>query len=117
MGSISFAVIFSKLMKLPSPYTFGSKNPGATNVFRSGNKFAAILTFLGDFLKGFICVKFTIFFTGIYDQNSDIIMIVSFLVIIGHCFPIFHKFKGGKGVATSFGVIFAIYYLEKYYIN
>ena len=111
IGSIPFAIISSKLMNLPDPRTYGSNNPGATNVLRSGNKTAAFLTLLGDSLKGFIPIMLIMSIV-----ESDVSMITniavsyfsSFFILLGHMFPIFLKFKGGKGVATSFGILFAL---------
>ena len=111
IGSIPFAIISSKLMNLPDPRTYGSNNPGATNVLRTGNKTAAFLTLLGDSLKGFIPVMLIMSIV-----ESDVSMIInitvsyfsSFFILLGHMFPIFLKFKGGKGVATSFGILFAL---------
>ena len=104
IGSLPFAVIISKLLALPDPRSFGSNNPGATNVLRGGNKFGAILTLLGDSMKGYIPVLILINM-GIYIGE---IYFLSFFIIIGHIFPITLKFKGGKGVATSMGILFAI---------
>ena len=104
LGSISFAVLSSKLFNLPDPRSFGSKNPGATNVMRSGNKLAAFFTLSGDALKGYIPI--------IYMLNQGFLMhelyLLSFMILTGHCYPITLKFKGGKGVATSLGILFAL---------
>ena len=104
IGSLPFAVIISKLLALPDPRSFGSNNPGATNVLRGGNKFGAILTLLGDSMKGYIPVLILI---NMGIQIGEIYFL-SFFIIIGHIFPITLKFKGGKGVATSMGILFAI---------
>tara|TARA_B100000586_G_scaffold209306_1_gene156530 strand:- start:40 stop:639 length:600 start_codon:yes stop_codon:yes gene_type:complete len=104
IGSLPFAVIISKLLVLPDPRSFGSNNPGATNVLRGGNKFGAILTLLGDSMKGYIPVLILI---NMGIQIGEIYFL-SFFIIIGHIFPITLKFKGGKGVATSMGILFAI---------
>jgi len=104
IGSLPFAVIISKLLSLPDPRSFGSNNPGATNVLRGGNKFGAILTLLGDSMKGYISVLILI---NMGIQIGEIYFL-SFFIIIGHIFPITLKFKGGKGVATSMGILFAI---------
>ena len=104
IGSLPFAVIISKLLALPDPRSFGSNNPGATNVLRGGNKFGAILTLLGDSMKGYIPVLILI---NMGIQIGEIYFL-SFFIIIGHIFPITLKFKGGKGVATSLGILFAI---------
>jgi acyl phosphate:glycerol-3-phosphate acyltransferase len=107
IGSVSFAVLVSKLMKLPDPYSYGSGNPGATNVLRTGNKKAAILTLLGDCLKGFVAVYVAKVYVFSPDA-STVIALVAIAVFIGHVFPIFHQFRGGKGVATAAGVLFGI---------
>jgi glycerol-3-phosphate acyltransferase PlsY len=107
LGSISFAVITSRLFALPDPRTYGSHNPGATNVLRSGNKWAAILTLLGDAAKGWLAVWVAQYFeppTG----NSLLVVAVAFAVFLGHLFPVFLRFKGGKGVATALGVLLAL---------
>lgn len=105
IGSIPFAVISCKLMNLPDPRSYGSKNPGATNVLRTGNKLAAFITLLGDALKGFIPV---IVLINMPTMDIKISYLLSFFILLGHMFPVFLKFKGGKGVATSFGIIFGI---------
>ena len=112
IGSISFAVVVSKCMRLPDPYSYGSGNPGATNVLRTGNKLAAALTFLGDALKGYFAVMLARVVLG--DQSltatlsSWVLCGVVIAVFLGHLFPIFHGFKGGKGVATACGILFGI---------
>ena len=104
IGSIPFAVIISALFRLPDPRSFGSNNPGATNVMRSGNKYAAILTLLGDAFKGYIPV-YVLLGMGIQHYET---YLLSFLILIGHAFPIFLKFRGGKGVATSLGILLSL---------
>ena len=104
IGSISSAIIISTLMKLPDPRTSGSGNPGATNVLRVGGKRAGLLTLLGDTLKGFIPVFLTIHF-HLPDAFVALIAVAAFL---GHLYPVFFRFKGGKGVATCFGTLLAI---------
>jgi glycerol-3-phosphate acyltransferase PlsY len=104
IGSLPFAVIISKLLALPDPRSFGSNNPGATNVLRGGNKFGAMLTLLGDSMKGYIPV----FILSSMGMQTVEIYFLSFFILIGHIFPITLKFKGGKGVATSIGILFAI---------
>ena len=115
IGSISFAVVVSKCMHLPDPYSYGSGNPGATNVLRTGNKRAAVLTFLGDAFKGFIAVVMARMILGEQSLssslNSWILCGVVIAVFLGHVFPIFHRFKGGKGVATACGILFGIHWI------
>ena len=112
IGSISFAVVVSKCMRLPDPHSYGSGNPGATNVLRTGNKKAAVLTLIGDALKGYLAVMLSRMILG--DQSltatlgSWVLCGVVIAVFLGHVFPIFHGFKGGKGVATACGILFGI---------
>ena len=110
LGSISFAVVVSKAMGLPDPYTHGSKNPGATNVLRTGNKLAAVLTLLGDAAKGWVAVTIARAVLGdpIGSDNNLMLGLVAIAVFLGHLYPIFYRFKGGKGVATAAGILFAI---------
>ena len=112
IGSISFAVVVSKCMRLPDPYSYGSGNPGATNVLRTGNKRAAVLTLLGDALKGFLAVILARLVLGeaMVTQGTAawIICGVVIAVFLGHLYPLFHGFKGGKGVATACGILFGI---------
>jgi acyl phosphate:glycerol-3-phosphate acyltransferase len=108
LGSISFAVLVSFAMGLKDPRTYGSGNPGATNVLRSGNKIAAILTLLGDGLKGWLAVYLAYRYASEYNYGVITIAFVALAVFLGHLFPIYHQFKGGKGVATAAGVLFAI---------
>jgi glycerol-3-phosphate acyltransferase PlsY len=110
LGSISFAVVVSRAMGLPDPYKHGSKNPGATNVLRTGNKVAAALTLIGDAAKGWLAVTISRVVLGDPSQTSVNILLglVAIAVFIGHLYPIFHRFKGGKGVATAAGILFAI---------
>lgn len=110
LGSISFAVVVSKAMGLPDPYTHGSKNPGATNVLRTGNKLAAVLTLLGDAAKGWVAVTIALAVLGdpASESNNLLLGLVAVAVFLGHLYPIFHGFKGGKGVATAAGILFAI---------
>ena len=108
IGSVSFAVVVSQMMGLPNPHTYGSGNPGATNVLRTGNKKAAFLTLLGDALKGWVAVVLgKAFFAG-YPEADWVISVIALAVFVGHLFPIFHGFKGGKGVATALGVLLGI---------
>jgi glycerol-3-phosphate acyltransferase PlsY len=110
LGSVSFAVVVSKVMGLPDPYTHGSKNPGATNVLRTGNKLAAVLTLLGDAAKGWVAVTIARAVLGdpASESNNMLLGLVTIAVFLGHLYPIFHGFKGGKGVATAAGILFAI---------
>jgi len=112
IGSISFAVIVSKSMGLPDPYSYGSGNPGATNVLRTGNKQAAVLTLIGDSAKGFVAVLLARLILGdaslTQTLNSWVLCGVVLAVFLGHLFPIFHGFRGGKGVATACGILFGI---------
>jgi glycerol-3-phosphate acyltransferase PlsY len=110
LGSISFAVIVSRVMGLPDPYTHGSKNPGATNVLRTGNKVAAVLTLIGDAAKGWVPVTIARAVVGDPSLESANILLglVALAAFLGHLYPVFHRFKGGKGVATACGILFAI---------
>jgi glycerol-3-phosphate acyltransferase PlsY len=103
-GSVSVAIITCKLMGLPDPRTLGSKNPGATNVLRIGSKKAAIYTLLGDMLKGLIPVLIAV----MLGSNEPTLALVAIAAFLGHLYPIFFGFSGGKGVATAFGVILGI---------
>ncbi len=108
LGSISFAVITSRLFDLPDPRTYGSGNPGATNVLRSGKKAAAALTLLGDAAKGWLAVFLAIRFSPSGASDTMLAAAVALAVFIGHLFPVFLRFKGGKGVATALGVLLAL---------
>lgn len=108
IGSVSFAVLMSKAFGLDDPRTYGSGNPGATNVLRSGKKAAAVLTLLGDAAKGWLAVFLAIHFAPHDDQGLLIVALVVLAVFLGHVFPVFLKFKGGKGVATALGVLLAL---------
>ena len=110
VGSLSFAVIVSKLMGLNDPRTFGSKNPGATNVLRSGNKSAAIVTLLLDALKGYIPVALVQWFGKDYGLSDGTVAMVGIAAFLGHLYPVFFKFVGGKGVATAAGVLFGVHW-------
>ncbi|MBK9161762.1 MAG: glycerol-3-phosphate 1-O-acyltransferase PlsY [Nitrosomonadales bacterium] len=104
LGSVSFAVVSSKLFGLADPRTYGSGNPGATNVLRSGKKAAAVLTLFGDAAKGWLAVFLAIRF-ALPDAQ---VALVALAVFLGHVFPVFLGFKGGKGVATALGVLLAL---------
>jgi glycerol-3-phosphate acyltransferase PlsY len=111
VGSLAFAVIISRVMGLSDPRTFGSKNPGATNVLRSGNKAAAIVTLLFDALKGFVPVLLVKLYGRKYGMGDTTMALVGLGAFLGHLYPVFFRFQGGKGVATFFGVIFGIHWL------
>ena len=108
IGSVSFAVIVSSVMGLADPRSYGSKNPGATNVLRSGNKTAAILTLIGDAFKGWLAVWLVSHFGARYGLDDTAIALAAIAVFLGHLYPVFFRFKGGKGVATAAGVLLAI---------
>jgi acyl phosphate:glycerol-3-phosphate acyltransferase len=99
LGSISFAIMVSRLMRLPDPRSYGSRNPGATNVLRTGKKAAAVLTLFGDGGKGWAAV----WLAGVLGGD---IAVAGLAVFLGHLYPVFHRFQGGKGVATAAGVLF-----------
>ena len=105
LGSVSFAVVISRLFALPDPHTYGSKNPGATNVLRTGNKFAAALTLLGDAGKGLAAVLIAKAITGESIATSTLVPLAGLAAFVGHLYPVFHRFQGGKGVATAAGVL------------
>src|ERR687888_1641862 len=102
IGSFSSAIVVSRLLRLPDPRSYGSKNPGATNVLRSGSKAAATLTLVGDALKGFVAVWLA------QRYAPEAAPYAALAVFLGHLFPVYHGFQGGKGVATAAGVLFAI---------
>jgi len=108
IGSLSFAVIVSRLMGLNDPRTYGSGNPGATNVLRSGNKAAAVLTLLLDALKGFVPVLLVKEFGAPYGLYEGTLALVAVAAFLGHLWPLFFHFKGGKGVATAAGVLLGL---------
>lgn len=105
VGSLSFAVIISRVMGLADPRHYGSGNPGATNVLRSGNKFAAILTLLLDALKGFVPVLLVKLYGAPYGLGDGSVALVGLAAFLGHLWPVLFHFKGGKGVATAAGVL------------
>jgi glycerol-3-phosphate acyltransferase PlsY len=111
VGSLSFAVIVSRAMGLADPRTFGSKNPGATNVLRSGNKAAAIVTLLLDAFKGFVPVVLVRMLGQPYGLDDGTVAAVGLAAFLGHLYPVFFRFKGGKGVATFIGVVFGIHWI------
>jgi glycerol-3-phosphate acyltransferase PlsY len=108
LGSLTFAVFVCKLLGLPDPRTYGSKNPGSSNVLRSGSKIAALLTLLLDALKGFIPVMLIKLYGKDYGMTEGVMALTGLAAFFGHLYPLYFKFKGGKGVATAAGVIFAI---------
>jgi len=108
LGSVSFAIVVSKLFRLDDPRTYGSQNPGATNVLRTGNKAAAALTLLGDCLKGWVAVALAILLNQTYSLGDAFIAGVAFAVFAGHLWPVFFRFQGGKGVATALGVLLGL---------
>ena len=108
LGSLSFAVIVSKAMGMADPRSYGSGNPGATNVLRSGKKKAAVLTLLGDALKGLVAVVIAKCLWDAGHITEATVAWVSVAVLVGHMWPVFFGFKGGKGVATAVGVLFAL---------
>ncbi len=109
-GSVSFAVVTSKLFGLPDPHSYGSGNPGATNVLRTGNKAAAALTLAGDGAKGWLAVFLAQTLGPSFGGADWLVPAVALAVFVGHLFPVFHGFAGGKGVATAAGVIFALHW-------
>lgn len=108
VGSLSFAVIVSRSMGLNDPRTYGSKNPGATNVLRSGSKAAAVATLLLDALKGWLPVVLVKWFGSPYGLGDGTVAMVGLAAFLGHLFPVFFRFVGGKGVATALGVLVGI---------
>jgi len=110
IGSVSFAVVASRMFGLPDPRTYGSGNPGATNVLRTGSKAAAIVTLVGDGAKGWLAVWMAIHLAPVYDAPGWVVPAVALAVFIGHLFPVFHRFAGGKGVATAAGIVLALHW-------
>jgi glycerol-3-phosphate acyltransferase PlsY len=108
VGSVSFAVMVSKLFGLPDPHSYGSGNPGATNVLRTGNKSAAALTLAGDAIKGFVAVWIAHRVGASWGDASLATASAAVAVFLGHIYPVFHGFAGGKGVATAAGIAFAL---------
>jgi acyl phosphate:glycerol-3-phosphate acyltransferase len=104
LGSVSFAIVVSRLLRLPDPRSYGSKNPGATNVLRTGKKAAAVLTLAGDAGKGWLAV----WLAQLYTADIGAMALAGLAVFLGHLFPLFHRFHGGKGVATAAGVLLAL---------
>ena len=108
IGSLSFAVIVSSAMGLNDPRSYGSKNPGATNVLRSGNKLAAVLTLVLDAFKGWLPVAVVQTWGGAYGLEAGSVAMVGLAAFLGHLYPVFFRFVGGKGVATALGVVLAV---------
>ena len=108
LGSISFAVLMSKIFRLADPRTYGSKNPGATNVLRSGNKLAAVLTLVGDCAKGWLAVWLALRLDEQLAFGETGIALIALAVFLGHLWPVFLRFAGGKGVATALGVLLGL---------
>lgn len=110
IGSVSFAVVVSKAYGLPDPHEYGSGNPGATNVLRTGNKTAALWTLVGDGVKGFAAVFAARLAAPALGAPEWTVAAAAIAVFVGHCWPVFHGFKGGKGVATGAGIVFALHW-------
>jgi acyl phosphate:glycerol-3-phosphate acyltransferase len=108
IGSLSFAVIVSRTFGLPDPRSYGSGNPGATNVLRTGKRLAAALTLAGDTGKGALAVLLARYFAAAYGVDMTGIALVALAVFLGHIYPVFFRFKGGKGVATALGILCSI---------
>jgi glycerol-3-phosphate acyltransferase PlsY len=108
IGSVSFAVLVSRSLGLDDPRSYGSGNPGATNVLRSGNRKAALLTLIGDALKGAVAVWLARALAAMLGLGPLGVMLVGVAAFVGHLYPVFHRFGGGKGVATAAGVLLAI---------
>ncbi|HSS46470.1 MAG TPA: glycerol-3-phosphate 1-O-acyltransferase PlsY, partial [Burkholderiales bacterium] len=108
LGSVSFAVLTSQLFHLPDPRSYGSKNPGATNVLRTGKKAAAALTLLGDTAKGWLAVWLAKSIAPQYGLSQEVIVAAALAVFLGHLYSIFLRFQGGKGVSTALGVLLAL---------
>lgn len=111
LGSLAFAVIVSRTMGLKDPRTFGSKNPGATNVLRSGSKAAAVVTLLLDALKGLVPVLLVKAYGPAWGLGDGTVALVALAAFLGHLYPVFFRFQGGKGVATFIGAVFGIDWL------
>lgn len=109
IGSVSFAIVISKLFHLDDPRNYGSGNPGATNVLRSGHKLAALLTLLGDCAKGWIAVALAVSLDERLGLGEVGIALVALAAFAGHLWPLYHGFKGGKGVATALGVLLGLH--------
>jgi acyl phosphate:glycerol-3-phosphate acyltransferase len=110
IGSVSFAVVVSRAFGLPDPHAYGSGNPGATNVLRTGHRMAALLTLVGDGVKGFVAVFVAQHLAPLLGAPDWSVAAAGLAVFIGHLYPVFHRFAGGKGVATAAGVVLALHW-------
>jgi glycerol-3-phosphate acyltransferase PlsY len=110
IGSVSFAVVVSRVFGLPDPHEYGSGNPGATNVLRTGHRGAALLTLLGDGAKGFVAVFAARYLAPLLGASDLAVAGVALAVFLGHLYPVFHRFAGGKGVSTAAGIVLALYW-------
>jgi acyl phosphate:glycerol-3-phosphate acyltransferase len=110
LGSISFAVVVSRAFALPDPHEYGSGNPGATNVLRTGNKVAALLTLVGDGVKGWLAVFLAGVAASALGAPGWVVPAAALAVFVGHLYPVFHHFAGGKGVSTAAGIVFALHW-------
>ena len=108
LGSLSFAVLVSRAFGLPDPRSHGSGNPGATNMLRTGRKSAAVLTLLGDLAKGWLAVWLAGYFRSRYGLPEWVVYAAAIAVLLGHIYPVFFAFRGGKGVATALGLLLAL---------
>jgi glycerol-3-phosphate acyltransferase PlsY len=110
IGSVSFAVVVSRAYGLPDPHAYGSRNPGATNVLRTGNRMAALLTVLGDGVKGYAVVVIARHVAPALGAPEWAVAAAALAVFVGHLYPVFHRFAGGKGVSTAAGIVFALHW-------
>ena len=110
LGSVSFAVVVSNAFGLPDPHEYGSGNPGATNVLRTGNKVAALLTLVGDGVKGWLAVFLAGVAASALDTPEWVVPAAALAVFVGHLYPVFHQFAGGKGVSTAAGIVYALHW-------
>ena len=110
IGSLSFAVIISRVFGLADPRSYGSKNPGATNVLRSGNRWAAVLTLVFDALKGYVPVLLVLLYGAPHGLEEGAAALVGLAAFLGHLWPVFFRFQGGKGVATAAGVLLGLHW-------
>jgi glycerol-3-phosphate acyltransferase PlsY len=108
LGSVSFAIVVSRALRLPDPRGYGSGNPGATNVLRTGSKAAAVLTLLGDAGKGWLAVWLASLYSGEAALTGALVPAAGLAAFLGHLFPLYHRFRGGKGVATAGGVLLGL---------